>query len=219
MIHVPKYFPPLIDGLWLTLEITFAALLIGAVLGLPLALLKASRWLPLRLPAALYIDFFRTTPFLVQVLWVYFVLPNLINRDIEAVSAGTLALSLNTSAFMAEIFRTGIAAVGAGQADAGRVLGLSRMQTFRYIILPQAVRITLPAAIATAVQVLKSTSYLAAIGVLELTYRATLITQNSGHYIEVFSVTGAIYIAVIVTMVLILGGVEKRFARGRTSIG
>lgn len=218
MIHLPKYLPPLLDGLWLTLEITAAGLLIGALLGLLLALLKASRSLALRLPANIFIDFFRTTPFLVQVLWIYFVLPYLIGRDIEAVTAGILALGLNASAFMAEIFRTGIAAVGSGQRDAGRVLGLSRAQILRYVVLPQAVRITLPAMIATAIQVLKSTSYLAAIGVLELTYRATIITQNSGRYLEVFSVAGAIYIVVIVALILLLGLVEKHLARGRASL-
>jgi len=219
MIEVPKYLPPLIDGLWVTLGITAAALAIGVLLGLPLALLRARRRWFVRLPAALYIDFFRTTPFLVQVLWIYFVLPTLIGRDLDALSAGILALGLNTSAFMAEIFRTGIAAVGQAQWDACRVLGLRRLQAFRDVILPQAVRITLPATVATAVQVLKGTSYLAAIGVLEMTYRATIITQNRGRYIEVFSVTGALYIIVIVALILLLGRVEKRLERGRASLG
>jgi polar amino acid transport system permease protein len=216
---IPKYIPPLIDGLGVTLEITLAALVIGIIIGLPLAVLRASPWLPLRLPSALYIDFLRTTPFLVQVLWVYFVLPTVIHRDIDALTAGILALGLNTSAFMAEIFRTGIAAVGSGQWDACRVLGLRRLQAFRDVILPQAVRITLPAIVSTAVQVLKGTSYLAVIGVLELTYRATIITQHRGRYIEVFSVTGAIYIVVILTLILLLGQLEKRLERGRASLG
>jgi polar amino acid transport system permease protein len=216
---IPKYIPPLIDGLGVTLEVTLAALVIGIIIGLPLAVLRASPWLPLRLPSTLYIDFLRTTPFLVQVLWVYFVLPTVIHRDIDALTAGILALGLNTSAFMAEIFRTGIAAVGSGQWDACRVLGLRRLQAFRDVILPQAIRITLPAMVSTAVQVLKGTSYLAVIGVLELTYRATIITQHRGRYIEVFSVTGAIYIVVILTLILLLGQLEKRLERGRASLG
>lgn len=219
MIELPKYVPPLIDGLWLTLAITAAALVIGVLLGLPLALLRARRRWYARLPAALYIDFFRTTPFLVQVLWIYFVLPVLIQRDLDALTAGILALGLNTAAFMAEIFRTGIAAVGVGQWDACRVLGLSRLQAFRDVILPQAVRVTLPAMVATTVAVLKSTSYLAAIGVLEMTYRATIIAQTRGRYIEVFSVTGGLYIVVIVALILLLGRLEKRLERGRVSLG
>lgn len=219
MIELPKYVAPLIDGLWVTLEITAASLVIGVLLGLPLALLRARPAWALRLPAALYIDFFRTTPFLVQVLWIYFVLPTIIDRDLDALTAGILALGLNTSAFMAEIFRTGIGAVGAGQWDACRVLGLSRLQAFRDVVLPQAVRVTLPAMIATSVQVLKGTSYLAVIGVLELTYRAQIITQNRGRYIEVFSVAGGIYIIVIVGLILLLGRLEKRLERGRASLG
>jgi His/Glu/Gln/Arg/opine family amino acid ABC transporter permease subunit len=214
----PKYLPTLFDGLLVTLELTLCGLTIGAILGLLLALMKGSLLRLIRLPAVIFIEFFRTTPFLVQVLWMYFVLPYLTGWDIEAFAAGVLALGLNASAFIAEIIRTGINAVGRGQIDAGRVLGLSKYQIVQRVLLPQAMRITLPAMIATGIQVLKSTSYLAAIGVLELTYRATIVTQNSGHFVEVFSVAGAIYITVIVLLIAVLQRVENRLSGGRATI-
>lgn len=209
-----KYLPDLLKGTIVTLALTLAALAIGSVLGTLLALLRMSRRRWMAAPAIAYIEFFRTTPFLVQVLWIYFVLPVIIRIDMDENTAGILSLGLNSAAFMAEIFRAGIQAIDRGQWDACSVLGLSKGQTFHLVVLPQAIRIVLPAIGATAILVLKATSLLAVIGVLELTYRATLITQIAGRYLEVFSLTAGIYMLIIIPATVGVNLLEKRLRAG-----
>jgi His/Glu/Gln/Arg/opine family amino acid ABC transporter permease subunit len=214
MTRIAAYLPLLLDGLRLTLGLTAAAMILGSLIGFLVMLVRTSRWKPVRILASLYIDFFRTTPFLVQILWVFFVLPVIIGRQIDENTAGIISLSLNTSAFMAEIFRSGIEAVGRPQWDAGAMLGMSRRQILQFVIMPQAIRIVLPAISTITILVLKSTSYLAIIGVLELTYRATLITQIKGHYIETFSVAALFYIVAILILSAVSSLVERRLGAG-----
>lgn len=211
---VLKYLPDLLKGALVTLALTFAALAIGSVLGTLLALVRMSRRSWMAAPAIAYIEFFRTTPFLVQVLWIYFVLPIIIRIDLDANTAGILSLGLNTAAFMAEIFRAGIQAIDQGQRDACSVLGLTKRQTFHFVVFPQAIRIVLPPIGTTAILVLKGSSLLAVIGVLELTYRATLMTQMAGRYLEVFSLTAGIYMLIIIPATVGVNLLEKRLRAG-----
>jgi len=193
-----EYFPVLMLGLFTTLTLTGWAFVIGIAVGLVAAMARLSRPRVLRIVSSAYVDFFRTTPALVQIFWVFFVLPLMIGRDIDAYSASVIALGLNTGAFMAEIFRAGVLGVDRGQVDAADVLGLRPVQRFRYIVLPQALRIVLPAIAATTMLLLKGTSLAAAISVGELTYKATLVTLISGRFFEIFTLAALIYIAVIV---------------------
>src|SRR5438093_11686301 len=114
---VLKYLPNLLQGLELTLLLTVASLAMGMIIGLVFAVMRLSRQPWLVVPAAAYIDFFRTTPPLVQIIWAYYVLPVLIGIDLHPVVAAILALGLNTGAFMAEIYRAGIQAIDVGQQD------------------------------------------------------------------------------------------------------
>jgi polar amino acid transport system permease protein len=212
---VVPFLPDLFAGAVTTLAMTVLVLIVGAVTGLILAVLKTSGRRAIVVPTSLYIDFFRTTPPLVQIIWIYFVVPQFIPVDLNPFSAAVVALGLNIGAFLAETFRAGIEAVGRGQRDAARVLGLSRVQEFRYVVLPQAVRTILPPAVATAALTVKSTSLAAILAVLELTYRGTLISALTLRPLEVFTIIAVIYFVLVYPLWATGRYLERRLASGR----
>ncbi len=211
---VLQYLPNLLAGLGLTLGLTAGSLALGGALGLPLALARMARTRWLAIPASAYIDFFRTTPPLVQIVWAYFVLPVLIGTELGPVTAAMLALGCNTGAFMAEIYRAGFQAIDPGQRAAARVLGLSRTQAFRLIILPQGIKIVLPPIGAFTMLLLKSTSLAAAIAVLELTHRGQLVALATFRPFEVLTVVALLYFVVTYPISFLVGAIERRFRVG-----
>lgn len=207
---VLRFMPELLHGLYVTLLMTLLAMVIGSVTGLALAVLRMSRRRSVAVPVSLYIDFWRTTPILIQIFWMFFVLPRLIGVEYDIFVAATLAIGLNTGAFLAEVFRAAIAAVPRGQWDAGRVLGLSSLKIFRIIILPQAVKIVLPPYAAMTMLTLKGTSIAAIIGVLELTKVGQLITVRTFQPVEVLIVVGIMYFVVIYPIGIYAERLERR---------
>jgi polar amino acid transport system permease protein len=205
------YWANLLAGLGVTLGLTLGALGLGASLGLPLALARMARSWWLSVPAAAYIEFFRTTPPLVQIVWTYFVLPVVIGIEIGPFVAAVLALGCNMAAFMAEIYRAGFQAIDPGQRDAARVLGLSGVQTFHLIILPQGIKIVLPPIGAMTMLLLKSTSLAAAIAVLELTHRGQLVALATFRPFEVLTVVALMYFAVTYPITFLVRALERRF--------
>ena len=173
------YFPDLLAGVKVTLSITILSLLIGLVFGLALALARISGWKIISWPAYVYIEFFRTTPPLVQIVWFYFVVPVIIGMELSAFQAASIALGLNIAAFLGEIFRAGIQGIDKTQIDATRVLGLGSMDSYRYVILPQAFRIVLPPTTTTIMLLMKGTSLATAIGTLELMRVGQLISLET----------------------------------------
>jgi polar amino acid transport system permease protein len=216
---VTPYIPRLFDGAITTIVLTILVLIVGMATGLLLAFAKMSRLLPLRWAAFLWIDFFRTTPPMVQIIWCYFVLPLLIGLSIDSFAAVVIALGLNTGAFASEIFRAGIQSVPQGQRDAARVLGLSRSATFGRIIGPQALRTSLPPLAVLAMLTVKSTSLASVLAVLELTTRGQLIAQATFRPIEVFSFVGIAYFLMIYPLGRLSSYLERRMhASDRTSL-
>lgn len=216
-----RYLPDLAAGAGYTLLLTAVALVLGTGTGLALALLRLSgrRWLSI--PAYLYIDFFRTTPPLVQIVWAYYALPVVLGLNLDSFSAASLALGLNTGAFFAEIFRGGILAVPKGQRDAARVLGLSSLQTLRLVIFPQAFKITLPALTVITMLTIKFTSFASVIAVLELTTRGYLISQATLAPLETFTVVAVIYFIMIYPISMVAARLERRLKgseRGATAV-
>jgi polar amino acid transport system permease protein len=212
---IVPFLPDLFAGAVTTLALTVLVLIVGTVTGLILAVLKTSgrRWIVV--PTSLYIDFFRTTPPLVQIIWIYFVVPQFVPVDLNPFWAAVVALGLNIGAFLAETFRAGIEAVGRGQRDAARVLGLTRLQEFRFVVLPQAIRTILPPAVATAALTVKSTSLAAILAVLELTYRGTLISQLTLRPLEVFTIIAVIYFVLVYPLWATGRYLERRLSTGR----
>src|SRR5687768_3139533 len=146
------------SGLQMTLVISAVTLVLAMIGGLIIALLDLSRWWPLRLVGITFGEIIRNTPILVQLLWVYYVLPIVFNIGIDALTALIIGLSVYQSAFISEVYRAGIQAVPKGHREAAQVLGLTPVQSFRRIVLPQAIRMTLPPLASNFVQLIKFSS-------------------------------------------------------------
>ncbi|MBW8791779.1 MAG: ABC transporter permease subunit, partial [Rhizobium leguminosarum] len=135
---------PLLQGLWVSLELTAAANVIGIVFGFALALLIMSPYRAVRLPFMLFVEFFRCTPAIVQIVWIFYCVPMLFDVFLDPVTMGILALGLNLMAFNAEAYRASIQAAPREQLDAGIALGLDPLQRVLYIVFPTAFRASIP---------------------------------------------------------------------------
>ncbi|QEE14210.1 amino acid ABC transporter permease [Promethearchaeum syntrophicum] len=178
--RMPTILEGLATGASLTFWISIISVVVGFIFAIFLAVILVNRTklFGLKMAAQFYVDFFRSTPLLVQILLVYFGLPSgviSLIRDMgisTEIFAGTLALSLNTAAYQAEIIRSGILAIPIGQTEAARALGLTTTQTMRYVVLPQAVRMIVPPLTNEIINVLLNSSLTSAIGVTEITKRS-----------------------------------------------
>lgn len=209
---VGEYLPYLVAGAGVTLAITAVATVIAVVLGLVLALARISGRRLLSWPAYMYIEFFRTTPPLIQIVWFYFVVPVLIGYELNSFQAASLALGFNVAAFLGEIFRAGIQGVDATQRDAAQVLGLSRADIYRFVILPQALRIVLPPATTTVMLLLKATALASAIGTMELTRVGQLVSIETFRPFEILTVVAVIYFIINYPIALAARYLERRLA-------
>jgi polar amino acid transport system permease protein len=210
---VLRDFDLLLRGLVGTLQLAITSLLAAAVLGLLLGAMRATRRPLLDWPATAAIELFRNTPVLVQLMWFYFAFPILIGAKMTAFAAATLALTCNTSAFMAEIFRGGIQSIDRGQWDGGRAIGMSYVTLMRRVILPQAVKRMLPAFTNRAVELTKSTSLASTIAFAELLYEGKLLTSISYRPLETYSIIAGIYFVLLGIGTLGVRLLERRLAR------
>jgi polar amino acid transport system permease protein len=200
-------------GLLYTLLVSVLALVFGNVIGLAVASVRMSAKQPFSGIAYVYIEFFRTTPALVQLIWIFYVLPILFNISLGPIEAGVIALSLNAGAFLAEIFRGGIQSVPSGQRDASFVLGLSRPTTFWSIVFPQAVRSMLPATGNVFVSLVKDSSLLSVIAVPELTYQAQQLATSTFRPLEVYTLLAVTYFIVAFPLTRGVRRLEKRLRK------
>jgi polar amino acid transport system permease protein len=183
----------LLSGIQVTLLVTAAALGSGLVVGLFVALARMSKRRWLQIPAILYIEIFRNTPALIQLMWVYYCLPILTGLEMSAAASATLALAVNGAAYIAEIIRGGIQAVDRGQVEAARTLGMSHVQTLRRIVLPQAFRRMIPPFVNESVSILKFSSLVSVLGVADLTYQAQVLSTTTFRPIEIFTFIAVVY--------------------------
>ncbi len=209
------YLPDLIRGVGVTLQIGLISASLGLVLGLVLALMKYSRHPLLYWPAAVYIEFFRTTPPLVQIVWLYYGLPLLTGFDLGALGAAAVALGLNIAAFYAEILRAGIIQVHRTQWQAARVLGLDLKDTLRFVILPQALRNVLPPMGTTTIYLIKDTALASAIGTPELLRIGQLIAVETFRPVETLTIIAVLYFVITYPVALLIGRMEARFKAAR----
>lgn len=182
------------QGCWLTLRLSAVAVVIGLVIGLLAVLGKRSAVTPVRWLAQSYIEVIRNTPFLVQVLFIFFGLPSL-SISLTPNTAAVVALSLNLGAFSAEIIRTGIESVPRGQFEAGAALGLNPFQTFRHIVFKPALRTVYPSLAGQFVMLLLTTSIVSSISAEELTSVAQNIDSETFRSFEVYIVATLLYLA------------------------
>lgn len=209
-------FPAFMEGVEITLQLAFFTVLFGSLLGLVVAVCRRTRLLPLRWLMNAYVAFIRGTPLLVQVLLVVYGLPQLGIR-FPRMTLCIIALVINSGAYMAELIRAGLQSVEKGQVEAAESLGMSSGQTMLYIILPQAVKATLPAMGNEFVAIIKESSILYAVGVYELTYQAYKLASVNYYYIETMIVAALIYFVLTYVATKLLGLLERRMRRADTS--
>lgn len=202
----------ILQGVLVTISLALLAEVFGGLLGLFLALLKISRSPVLRLPAQLYIDVFRGTPLLVQITIIYFSVAPVGFRWESLFFAGLAALSLNSAAYVAEIFRSGIQSIDKGQMEAGRASGLTYAQTMRHIIVPQAFRRTIPPLTNEFVMLIKDTSLVSVIGLVEL-LRAAQEIQSQTFNSSALTAAALIYLMICLPLIYLTNALERRLNR------
>lgn len=204
-----QYWPFLYHGALLTLQMTFICVICGFVLGVLLSLIKISKCTPLVWFGRFYTSIFRGTPLLVQLCIVHFGLPQLLGVTFTTTQSGILTFSLNSAAYISEIFRGGIQAIDKGQYEAAMSLGVGYRDMMKDIILPQAVRHILPSLVNEAVALLKETSILSYVGAVELLRAADQITVMTYRFFEPYLVIAVIYYI----FVMILSALARRLER------
>jgi polar amino acid transport system permease protein len=207
--------PLLLKAMWITIWMATVAQLIGIAIGIavtPMTLAKAR--LP-RLIAWLYLWIFRGTPLLVQILFFYAVLPQ-VGVRLSVIATGLLALGLNEGARMTEIVRAGLLSVAHEQREAGLSLGLTRLQVFRYVVLPQALRVIVPPTGNNYSYMIKATSLLSVISISELLRTSQQLAQSTGRPLEIYAAAAIWYLCIISVVTFIQHRVERRLARAFT---
>lgn len=201
--------PRLMEGMMITLKLTVLSGVIGFALGMMIALMRLSRFKIMNWAAIGYVTLFRGTPLLLQILFIYFALPTLIDVNLDSMPAGILALSLNCAAYLAEIFRAGILSIPKGQTEAAKALGLSHNQTMFKIIIPQTYRRIIPPVVNEFSALTKETSLVSVISLGELLY----VTQRIGaKYLrpwEVYFWSGLGYLLIVLLLSYVASRLEK----------
>lgn len=210
---VDTVIPRLLQGMVLTVELTLWAGFFGIILGLVLSLARISRGYVLRSFAIFYVTLFRGTPLLLQILFVYFALPQLLDIRLDAMPAGILALSLNAAAYLTEIFRAAIQSIDKGQMEAARTVGMSYGMAMRRIILPQTFRRLIPPVVNELAALAKDTSLVSVVALSEMLY----VTQRLGAAFlrpwEVYFWAALGYLMIVVALSTVAGQLEKRLAQ------
>ena len=207
----------LLLGLLNTLKVTGLALLFGVPLGLALALLRLSTVRPLSGAAAFVIEFFRTTPPLVQLFWFFFALPILVDVRMTPFIAAIVTFSIQSSAFFAEIFRGGILSIESGQWEGARAIGMSYRQSLQRVILPQAVKRMIPAFMERSIELMKTTTLVSTVAYTDLMFQANDLAQKTFRPLEVYTVVAVMYFILIFVFSQLSILVEHRLARSGES--
>ncbi|MGE0238689.1 MAG: amino acid ABC transporter permease [Parvibaculaceae bacterium] len=200
MLHFGKTlaeFDQFLLGAGVTLFVSLLGAVFGLGIGLALFFMREARWRPVRFLARLYISFVRGTPLLVQIFLVYYALPGLTGIDLRPFTAGVLALSLNSGAFAAEIIRGGLTRISPGQYEAADALGLPRFVTWFKVILPQVVRLILPPLVNEFTLLVKASTLLSVITVVDLTRTAQNIMNITYRPVEAFIIAAALYFVML----------------------
>jgi polar amino acid transport system permease protein len=203
------YLPDLLAGALVSVELTICVMAISLVVGLVIALMRLSRHRALRFIAAFYVEVIRGTPCLLQLFYIYFVLPA-VGIRIEPFMAGVVGLSVNYSAYLSEVYRAGIIAVPKGQIEAAQALGMSRRKMMRIVILPQAIRVVVPPLGNYFISLFKDTSLVSIVTLRELLFTGQIIASGNFQYFAVFTIIGVIYLSLSYPSALFVAYLERR---------
>ncbi len=209
---IARGLPYLLEGAGLTVVISSVAMVLALVLGLALAAISQAPGPVARRLVAAYVEVFRNTPLLIQIFIVYFGLPQL-GVKLSPFLSGLAALVLYAAAYNTEIFRAGLEAVPHGQFEAARSAGLGELQILRYVIMPQAVRICFPALGNNLVSLVKNSSLVSTIGMVELMFVANDISFNNFRTFEIYGTAAVMYVVIVVALTRLLRAAEGRLLR------
>jgi len=213
-VSVFSNYDALLAGLVGTLRLFAICLVLGLSLGLVVGLGRYARSRWLYWPASAFVEFFRNTPVLVQILWFYFALPILLPFEIGPMMAAALGISLNSAAFSAEIYRGGIQSIDRGQWDGARALGMGFIQAMRRIILPQAIKRMMPALTNRAIEIFKMSTLASAVAYVELLQQGKLIASLNFNPIEAYTAVAVIFFVFLWPLVQFTYVLERRLGRG-----
>ncbi len=207
-----EFLPILLQGAWVTVALTLCALALATLLGLLWALMRTSgaRWL--EWPAMAFVNTIRGIPIIVQLFYIYFVLPDL-GISLTAVQAAIIGLGIAYSAYQSENFRAGIEAIDRGQVEAAQSIGMGWWLTMRRVLLPQAFRIVLPPYGNIMIMMLKDSSQASTITVAELALQGKLIASSTFQNTTVFTLVAALYLCMSIPLILLVSHLEKRTVR------
>ena len=207
-------FPSLLSGLWVTIEIAVISLILAVILGIILGILSISTSKILKGIATVYIYIVRGTPLMIQALFLFFGVGQAFGIRFDPMVAAIITLTINASAYMAEIFRGGIQAIDNGQMEAARSLGLSYSKTMRKVILPQAVKIMIPSILNQFIVTLKDTSILSVISIRELTATGQIIIARNYKALEMYAIVACMYFILITILTLVSSYIERKISYG-----
>lgn len=220
---ITKYSGFFIEGVENTLILSFFTVLFGTILGTLMAMARMSKLVPLKWLATAYIEFFRGTPLMVQLMFIFYGLPMIgvtfptvsFIPDFDRFAAGVVAMSLNSCAYVAEVIRSGIQAVDKGQMEAARSLGFHHKQAMTLVILPQAVRNILPALGNEFVTIIKESSIVSVIGIADLMYRTKGVIAKTYNSLECLAIAALIYFVLTFVGGRLIALMERKMAHGR----
>jgi His/Glu/Gln/Arg/opine family amino acid ABC transporter permease subunit len=204
---------PILAGLLLTIELTLVVIVLSLVFALLVALAGRSRLPPLRWMVRAYIEVMRGTPLILQLIYIYYVLPE-IGIRLDAFTAGVIGLTLNYSAYLSEVYRGGIQAVPSGQHDAAAALGMTSPLAMRRIILPQAIRIVIPTLGNYFISLFKDTALCSVVSIQEVVFTAQIIAARNFQYFTLYTLVGALYFIVSFPAARLVGYLERVTRRG-----
>ena len=208
---IAKSLPLLMAGALVTVQITAMSVGLGMLIGMFAGIARLSTVKPIRCLAAVYVDFIRGTPLLVQIFLIYFAIPLVTGQRIDPFIAAITACSINSGAYVAEIFRAGIQSIDKGQMEAGRSLGMSWGQTMRYVIMPQAFKRIIPPLGNEFIAMLKDSSLVSVIGFEELTRRGQLVIARTYASFEIWLTVAFIYLIMTFTISRMVDYLERRY--------
>jgi putative glutamine transport system permease protein len=206
---VVENWPLLLEGYAMTAVVSLLAMLLSLILGTVIAGLRTSSAVPLRWLGTAYVECFRNTPLLIQLYFYFFGLTRLGLR-LTAFQAGVAALAIYTAAYVAEVVRSGILSVDRGQQDAARALGLSYLQTQRFVVLPQALRTVLPPLGNLGIALIKNSALVSSIALADLLYVSDLIQSRTFRTFEVFTAVVVLYLSLTLPLALLVSRLERR---------
>ncbi len=202
----------LLEGLMLSLELTGLSIIIGLSAGFVLALLRMSPLRILSVPAVAFIELFRCTPMLIQIVWVFYCLPILFDLSISPYASALLALALNITAFNAEAYRAAIQAIPRAHLDAAVALGLSPMQRVRHVVFPQAFRMSVPVLMTNGVGIFQQSALVSVIAIAELMYMGKFLATQTYRPIETLTTVALLYFIIAFPITQMVKLIEDRVA-------